>query len=172
MSFRKPLTVTSGPYRDNAGYYVGIQYYNSSIHKNYINDKETIVINSNRTYKTFSFNDEVILFDLPLFAVYNSKIATDVEYNYFISCKLRVRFRSFLEIESELTKIGKEWNDGDIFVALINISNFLKSFGKTCRKMYKEDNTVSFKECFDKYFESTKFELLLDRLKENGKVLC
>jgi hypothetical protein len=159
MSFRKPLSVDV--HFDDEVQSVHIYYYNFAVTRTFADGENLVSINAHRSYSSLNFqSNEVIEFKLPVFHADRTGINLNGYVGEILDCKL---MSTFLDVQMITTIKGEkaiDMVDHEIFERYINMNEFIKAFAKMSRKIQKENPKATLKECFDTYYQSTKFELL------------
>jgi len=159
MSFRKPLSVDV--HFDDEVQSVHIYYYNFAVTRTFADGENLVSINAHRSYSSLNFqSNEVIEFKLPVFHADRTGINLNGHVGEVLDCKLMNSFYDLSMITTIKGNRAIDMQDHEIFERYINMNEFIKAFAKMSRKIQKENSKATFKECFDTYYQSTKFELL------------
>lgn len=159
MSFRKPLNVDV--HFDDEVQSVHIYYYNFALTRTFADGENSVTINAHRSYSSLNFqSNEVIEFKLPVFHADRTGINLNGYVGEVLDCKLMSTFYDVQMITTIKGQKAIDMVDHEIFERYINMNEFIKAFAKMSRKIQKENSKATLKECFDTYYQSTKFELL------------
>lgn len=176
MSFRNSKRVSCHIYPDSINF--GVEYKSCYLGRTITeNEIKSYVSITPRIYKCLANtkNYNVLYssdFILPVFQV----IQRNVDKHYFmglsVNCKIEhnngmIHLNTTFTLPRDQSIYVLELSDEFLYIASVNLNNFLTDFAKTFR--FSKDPNISFEEYFDSYYKSTNFASIIKN--SDGKVL-